>query len=287
MFEQVLAEKAHYPIRTLCAVLGVSASGYYAWRGRPLCSPRVRTDRILGIQLGAAHARSRGTYGSPRLHRALRAAGHRVGRNRVIRLMRAAHLVGRPRRRFRLTTTADPQAAPAPNRLNRGFDVRAPNRVWAADITALPTHEGWLYLAVLLDLCSRRIVGWATRPTLETDLVCAALHLAVGRRRLTTSVLHHSDRGCQYTSDRYQQLLRTHGFHCSMSRPANCYDNAPVESFFHSLKNEIGESAWPTRRAAAQTLADYIDAFYNRERLHSALDYRSPAQFEAALERAI
>ena len=239
------------------------------------------------MQLRALHAASRGTYGSPRLLHALRATGDRVGRCRVIRLMRLDHLVGRPRRRFRVTTTVDHQAIPAPNHLQQRFAIAEPNRVWAGDMTALPTREGWLYLAVLLDLCSRRIVGWATRPTLDTPLICAALTLAVGRRQLTPPVLHHSDRGTQYTSDRYQRLLRAHGFICSMSRSGNCYDNAPVESFFHTLKNEIGERHWASREAATRDVADYIDRFYNRVRLHSALAYQSPMHYETQLGHAV
>jgi putative transposase len=267
-------------------VLGVSPSGYYAWQARPAATAGQRRDRLLRVHLAAVHARRRGTYGSPRLHRALRAAGHRVGRNRVMRLMRVDRLVGKPRRRFRVTTLANPQATPAVNQLNRAFAVATPNRVWGADITSIPTRDGWLYLAVVLDLGSRRIVGWATRPTLETDLVVAALQLALGRRRAAPQ-LHHSDQGSQYTSDRYRQLLHAHGVQASISRPGNCYDNAPVESFFHTLKHEIGEIAWSSRRAATQGLADYIEHFYNRERLHSALDFRSPAAFEAALEHAV
>jgi putative transposase len=265
----------------------VTASGFYAWRGRPLCPPRVRHDQTLRHQLRVAHAASRGVYGSPRLHQALRIAGHRVGRNRVIRLMRLEQLRGRPPRRFQRTTCADPQAAPAPNRLHQRFAVAAPNRVWAADITALPTHEGWLYLAVVLDLCSRRIVGWAVRPTIDTELVCSALQLAIGRRRLVGAVIHHSDRGAQYTSGRYQAVLRAHGFRCSMSRAGNCYDNAPVESFFHTLKVECAHHIAPTRRVAAAAVTNYIERFYNAERLHSSLNYQSPAHFEAAFHVAV
>jgi len=185
-------------VRVLCRTLGVSASGFYAWQARPTPSRRQWDDLALRHQLRVTHRASRGAYGSPRLHEALRQAGHRVGRKRVIRLMRLDGLRGRLRHRFRTTTVKDPAAQPAANHLARRFAVAAPNRVWSADITAIPTGEGWLYLAVLIDLWSRRVVGWALRPTIETDVVCAALH--------------HSDRGTQYTSDRYQALLRTHGF---------------------------------------------------------------------------
>ena len=200
--------------------------------------------------------------------------------------MRLEGLRGRPRRRVRATTVADPRAT-ATNLLRRAFAVARPNRVWAADMTALSTREGWLYLAVVLDLCSRRIIGWAVRPSLETELVCAALELAIATRPIAPGAIHHSDRGAQYTSDRYQRLLRHAGLQCSMSRPGSCYDNAPVESFFHTLKNEIGETTWVSRRAATQALADYIDRFYNNERLHSALNYSSPAHFESGLEQAV
>jgi transposase InsO family protein len=280
-------EKATYPIRVLCRTLGVSASGFYAWQSRPAESGRVRQDQQLRHQLRVAHRASRGVYGSPRLHQVLRQAGHRVSRKRVMRLMRVDGLRGRARRRFRATTVVDPHAQPATNHLGRRFTVAAPNRVWAADITGIPTHEGWFYLAVLLDLWSRRVVGWALRPTLETDVVCAALHLAVGRRTWRRGLLHHSDRGAQYTSDRYQALLRLHGFRCSMSRPGNCYDNAPVESFFRTLKTELGLQAQVTRRQAATAIAEYIEHFYNRERLHSTLQYQSPATFEATWKAAV
>jgi putative transposase len=280
MFTFIQAEKA-YPVRTMCAVLGVSPSGYYAWRGRPLVTPRVRANRGLRARIRAIHAASRGRYGSPRVHEALHAAGERVGRNRVIRLMRREQLRGRPARRFRVTTQPDPARAPAPNVLNQVFAAAAPNRVWTADITAIPTREGWEYLAVLLDLYSRRVVGWAMRPTLDTELVCAAWHLAVGRRRPGPGLIHHSDRGCQYTSDRYQALLRAQAVTCSMSRRGNCWDNAPTESFFRTLKVELDEDVWPTRQTARRAIAAFIEQFYNRERLHSSLNYQSPVAFEA------
>ena len=259
----------------------MSPSGYYQWRGRPLITPQVRANRALGVRIRAIHAASRGRYGSPRIHEALRAEGARLGRNRVIRVMRTEQLRGRPSRRFRVTTLTDPAAAPAPNLLRQVFHAAAPNRVWTADITAISTGEGWLYLAVLLDLYSRRIVGWAVRPTLESDLVCAAWHMASEWRRPAPGLIHHSDRGCQYTSERYQTLLRAHGARCSMSRRGNCFDNAPTESFFRTLKVELEPGVWPTHHAATQAVAEFIERFYNTQRLHSSLGYQSPATFEA------
>jgi transposase InsO family protein len=286
-FAFIATEKAAYPIRVLCRTLGVSASGFYAWQARPTPSARGQQDAVLRQQLRLAHGASRGVYGSPRLHQVLRQAGHHVSRKRVIRLMRVDGLRGRLRRRFRATTVSDPAAQPATNHLAQRFTVAGPNRVWAADITAISTHDGWLYLAVLVDLWSRRIVGWALRPTIETDVVCAALQVAVARRAWRRGLLHHSDRGAQYTSDRYQALLRAHGFRCSMSRPGNCYDNAPVESFFRTLKTELGPQTHATRRQAVTAIADYIEHFYNRERLHSALHYQNPATFEATWKAAV
>jgi putative transposase len=280
-FAFILAEQAHYPVRTMCDVLAVSPSGYYAWRGRPLMTPRVRANRGLRVRIRALHAASHGRYGSPRIHRALQAEGTRVGRNRVIRVMRAEQMRGRPRRRFRVTTQAGAAATPAPNLLKQDFHAAAPNHVWTADITAIPTGEGWVYLAVLLDLYSRRVVGWAMRPTLETELVCAAWQMAVGRRQLGAGLIHHSDRGAQYTSDRYQALLRARAVTCSMSRRGNCFDNAPTESFFRTLKVELEDDGWPTRHAATHAIANFIERFYNTQRLHSSLDYQSPAAFEA------
>jgi transposase InsO family protein len=280
-FEFMLAEKAHYPVRTMCMALGVSPSGYYAWRGRPVMTPQVRANRGLRARICTIYADSHGRYGSPRVHKVLQQEGERLGRNRVIRLMRAEQLRGRPYRRFRVTTQADPAATPVPNLLNQVFQAAAPNQVWTADITAIPTGEGWLYLAVLLDLYSRRVVGWAIRSTMETDLVCAAWHMALGRRRPPRGLVHHSDRGSQYTSDRYQGLLGAHGVTCSMSRRGNCFDNAPTESFFRTLKVEIGDDGyWPTRRAARSAITNFIERFYNLERLHSSLNYQSPAAFE-------
>ena len=268
-------------MRVLCRALGVTRSGYYAWQRRPP-SRRAHHDRQLMTQLRLVHAESRHTYGRPRLHRALRARGIRVGEKRVQRLMRAAALAARGRRRFRVTTDSTHGLPVVTNQLARRFAVATPNTVWAADITALWTREGWCYLAVVLDLASRRVVGWAVRPTLETELVLAALHLALGRRRVRPGLLHHSDRGRQYASVAYQALLAAHGITPSMSRVGNCWDNAPLESFFSGLKAELlPQQPWATHRDAHAAIADHIEAFYNRRRLHSALAFRSPADFEA------
>jgi putative transposase len=282
----VAAEKAQWPVRALCRTLDVSPSGYYAWRTRRR-SARAHWDEVLRRHLRVAAAAGRGTYGRPRLQHALRHAGYRVGPHRLRRLMGLEDLRGRAPRRWRGTTCAAAHAVPAPNLLQQQFAVTTPNRVWGADITAIPAQNGWLYLAVLLDFCSRRIVGWAIRPTLHSDLVCAALHLALGRRHLPAPVLHHSDRGAQYTSDGYQQLLAQAGFRCSMSRAGNCYDNAPVESFFRTLKGDLFARPAETTRDAAVAITEYIERFYNRQRLHSSLNYRSPAAFEATFEVAI
>jgi putative transposase len=282
----IAAEKAHFPVRGLCRALEVSPSGYYAAQRRPP-SPRAQADRALLRRLHVAHAESRGTYGRPRLRRALREAGLRVGDRRVRRLMRVGGLVARGRRRYRVTTDSAHQAPVAPNQLARAFAVAQPNRVWAGDITALWTTEGWLYLAVVLDLASRRVVGWAADATMTTALPLAALRQALARRAISRGALHHSDRGVQYASERYQAVLRQHGMRVSMSRKGNCWDNSVVESFFSSLKTELQPASWATRAEARAALADYIDRFYNVRRLHSTLGYRSPADFEARVRVAV
>ena len=268
-------------MRQLCRTLGVSASGYYAWAAR---QTRPRPDRDLAIRhaIRVAHAESRGRYGSPRILHVLHAHGHRVGRNRVIRLMRAEGLRARAPRRFVLTTDSCHHWAPAPDRLQRRFHVRRPNRCWVADLTYLDTAEGWAYLAVVLDLYSRRVIGWALRPTLHTDLTTTALRMAVDRRRPPRGLVHHSDRGIQYASSEYQALLTTHGLRPSMSRRGDCWDNAVVESFFSTLKQELAPARWLTRDAARHDVAAYIEGFYNPVRLHSTLGYQAPATFEAA-----
>ena len=264
----------------------MSSSGYYAAQHRPP-SARTQHDTTVLRRLHVVHAESRGTYGRPRLQRALRQAGLRVGDRRVRRLMRVGGLVARGRRRYRVTTDSRHDGRIARNHLARAFAVARPNRVWAGDITALWTTEGWLYLAVLLDLASRRVVGWAAQATMETDLPLAALRQALARRQIRRGLLHHSDRGVQYASARYQALLRHHGLRTSMSRKGNCWDNSVVESFFRTLKTELYPMTWSTRTAARTAIADYIERFYNRQRLHSTLNYRSPADFEAQFKVAV
>jgi putative transposase len=280
VFRLIAAERAVSPVRVLCRALGVSASGFYAAYGRPP-SPRAQLDTTLRQRLRVEAAAARHTYGSPRLHRCLQAAGHAVGRKRVIRLMRAEGLHARRRRRFRRTTQSAHDQPIAPNHLARGFRVQRPNQVWAADLTYLETAEGWLYLAVVLDLYARRIVGWATRATLATELPLAALQMALVQRRPAGGGLHHSDRGLQYASAAYRAVLARHGWRASMSGTGNCYDNAVVESFFGSLKRDLDVDQWPSRDAAHAAVRDYIERFYNPVRLHSTLHYQSPVSFEA------
>ena len=263
----------------------MSPSGYYAWRQRPL-SARAQRDAQLARRLQVVHATHRQVYGRPRLHRALRGEGIRIGEKRVRRLMRAAQLIVRRRRRFRVTTNSQHHWTPAPNLLARRFAVAEPERVWAADITAWPLANGWCYLAVVLDMASRRIVGWAAQPTLDTSLPLAALRMALAQRRHRGWLLHHSDRGSQYASDAYQRVLRDHDLTPSMSRVGDCWDNAPVESFFSGLKQELLDRPWATPDHARVALADHID-FYNRRRLHSAIGFRTPLAFEADFGTAV
>ena len=284
-FRFIDAEQAAYPISVRCRVLAVSRAGYYAWVRRGV-SVRTQADIDLTATIRQVHAQSRATDGAPRVHAELAACGVRVGRKRVARLMRAAGLAGcRRRRRGVRTTGADPAATPAPNLVARDFHPPALNRLWVGDITSIPTDEGWLYLAALLDACSRRVVGWAMADHLGTDLALDALTMALTRRRPAAGELvHHTDRGCQYTADRYQAVLAAHGVTCSMSRTRDCYDNAMAESFFATLKTElIHQETWPTRRAARHAIFEWIEGFSNRQRRHSALGSLSPAAFEACL----
>lgn len=281
-FGFIATEKACYPVALMCRVLHVSRAGYYAWRQRPLAA-RALADQSLTLEVAAIHAASRGRYGSPRVHAELRGRGQRTGRKRVARLMRAAGLRARERRRFRRTTDSNHRMAIRENLLARRFTVPAPNISWATDITYLWTPEGWLYLAVMLDLFSRRVVGWSISERLERGLALDALKMALEDRRPAPGLLHHSDRGSQYASHEYQVVLAEHGIVSSMSRRANCWDNAVAESFFASLKMElVYRSRWRTKAQARSALFEYIEVFYNRRRRHSALGYQSPAEFEKA-----
>jgi transposase InsO family protein len=281
MFELVEAEKAQYPVAVLCDVLEVSRSGFYASKKRPPSS-RSKADAQLAVEIAAAHRKSRERYGSPRVHRALRKKGVRVGKKRVERLMRAKGLVGRRKRPFRRTTDSNHVSPIAPNVVARDFEPTAPNEVWAGDVTYIATSEGWSYLAVLLDLFSRRVVGWAMSASNDTALALAALERAVGTRRLVApGLVHHTDRGSPYASDDYRAALASRRMIASMSRKGDCWDNAVAESFFATLRAElVDDERYFSRETAETSIGDYIDNFYNVERLHSHLDYVSPIEFE-------
>ena len=279
-FQFVAQHRTLFPVERMCRVLGVSRSGFYAWQGRG-ASDRTREAERLLAHIRAVHVASRAIYGAPRVYHALRRAGHPVGRHRVARLMQQHGLRGRAAQRFRYIATRHSELPVPPNRVDQNFARADPNRLWLADITQVRTREGWLFLAVLLDACSRRIVGWATaaRPTQVVAL--EALQLALRTRRPTPGLLHHSDRGAPYASADYQHVLDQHGIVGSMSRPGNCYDNAPVESFFHSLKTEwLYHYTLRSRIHARTMIFEYVEGFYNRSRLHSSLDYRPPDEYE-------
>jgi putative transposase len=285
-FRFIAAEKAQYPIALLCRCLRVSRSGFYAWASRGP-SARVQQDARLIAQLRLAHADSRQTYGRPRLCRALRDRGIAVSGKRVARLMRAVGLRARGRRRFIVTTNSRHNFAIAPNRLRRRFRPRRVNRVWAADMTACRLQHGWCYLAVVLDLASRRVLGWAVGRTPAPDLAIAALTPALPRVPKHATLLHHSDRGIPYASDRFRAVLARHHLTPSMSRTGDCWDNAPIESFFSSFKAEASpDHPWVDVQAATSAIREYM-TFYNHRRLHSTLDYQSPVAFEARLARAV
>jgi transposase InsO family protein len=277
------AHEGEFTMIRMCQMLGVSASGYYAWhRRRP--SRRAEANAALMEQIREIHRTSRRTYGSPRVHAALRRCGLACGRNRVARLMRREGLVGRsPRRRYPRTTQAASGNPVAPNVLAQDFTAERPDQKWVADITYVDTAEGWLYLAPVLDLFSRKVVGWSMDNHLYSSLVEDALHMAVIRRRPAPGLLHHSDRGSQYTSDAYQQRLAKLECEVSMSRTGNCYDNAVMESFFSTLKSECLTGQFRTRAQARTAIFEFIEVWYNRHRLHSSLGYLSPEEFEHSL----
>jgi transposase InsO family protein len=274
------AEKAHFPVALMCRWLEVGRSGFYAWCRRGESAWAVKNRQLL-VRIRTVHERARGAYGSPRVHAELKAEGVHVGRRRVARLMREDGLRARKARRFVRTTQSSPSLKPAPNALRRQFDPLRPNQVWAGDITYIPTRQGWLYLAVILDLFSRRVVGWSMGARIDTQLTLRALDMALSTRQSARALLHHSDRGVQYACDAYRARLAEHGIRCSMSRKGNCWDNAVVESFFASLKTELVHHVdFDDQREAQHAVFQYIEAFYNRQRRHSSLDYMSPVQYE-------
>lgn len=274
-----------WPLRLQCRVLEVSRSGYYAWRERPLSeSAQRRMDLTADIQ--AIHARKhQATYGAPRVHRELLAQGQACNRKTVARCMQAAGIRAKTTRKFRVTTTDSNHPHPvARNLVDRNFTPSGKNQTWATDITYIPTGEGWLYLAAVEDLYSRKIVGWSMGARIDSRLVVDALEMALRRERPGGGLTVHSDRGVQYASDHFQRLLSKHGITCSMSRKGNCWDNAPMESFFATLKKElVYHEQYRNREEARRSLFDYLEIFYNRIRRHSSLDYLSPEHFEQAI----
>ncbi len=279
-FAFIDVEKALWPVAVQCDVFGVSSSGYYAWKRRPE-APRATEDAELVVEIKAAHKTGRGAYGSPRVHRELRAKGHRIGRKRVERLMRQEGIAGRKKRRFRKTTDSNHPDPIAPNVLQRNFDVEVPDTAWVTDVTYVWTFEGWLYLAVILDLFSRRVVGWSASANNDRALALSALDRAATARAPAPGMVHHSDRGSVYASVDYGDALSKLGAVKSMSRKGDCWDNAVAESFFATIKGEmIDHEDYLTRGAAIAAIADYIDGFYNPCRRHSAIDYVSPIEFE-------
>ena len=277
-------QSAKLPVRTMCRLLEVQASGYYAWTSRSPCAREARKLQLIeSIRL--VYERSGGTYGSPRVHQALRKRGVSCSRKQVAKLMQQEQIRSTRHRRFRILTTDSNHEYPlAANLLDRQFEQEELNQVWVGDITYVATDEGWLYVASVMDLCSRRIVGWSTADHLRAELAKEALLMAIRERCPNEGLLHHSDRGVQYACAEYQRILERHGIRCSMSRSGNCYDNATMESFFKTFKSElVYQEQYATREEATKSIHPYIEVFYNRQRLHSSLGYRSPAEYEAEL----
>jgi putative transposase len=281
-YDFVEAHRARWPVRLMCRVLRVSPGGYYDWRGRPASTESERREALV-VEIKAIHIQVKARYGSPRLHAELVARGLPCCVNTVARLMREHGIAAKTKRKFRCTTDSNHDRPVAENLLDRRFEPEAPNQSWTADITYVATGEGWLYLAAVEDLYSRGIVGWSMGSRIDSRLVVDALEMAVSRRLPGEGLVAHSDRGSQYASEHYQRILAGHGIACSMSRRANCWDNAPMESFFASLKKELvhGEN-YATREEARASLFEYIEVFFNRVRRHSSLAYMSPAEYERA-----
>ena len=282
-FEFIQAERANSPVTLLCRVLEVSCSGFYRWthaRTRP--SPRRNVNERLAVEIRSIHGESRGTYGSPRVHAELRARGFEIGLNRVARMMADLGVTGQRPRRFRRTTDSHHSHPIAPDLVARDFNPSAPNQLWAADITYIATTSGWAYLAVVLDLFSRRVIGWAIAEHMRTELVLEALARALGTREHGEDLVHHSDRGSQYASTRHREELERRGIQVSMGARGCAYDNAAVESFFATLKKDlVYRVKWLDHHQASLAINEYIQVFYNRRRLHSTLGYMSPVDYEA------
>jgi transposase InsO family protein len=272
--------RSAHGVQKMCRVIGASRSGYYKWNREPQSKRQKDNEKIL-MDIRESHQNSNGVYGSPRIIEDLQANGTKCSKNRVARLMRIHGIVGKAKKKFKATTNSKHNLPVAENLLKQNFAAQKPNTVWVSDITYIWTLEGWLYLAVILDLYSRQVVGWAMSDRLKTDFVIKALYQAIGRRNPGSGCIFHSDRGVQYASADFRDVLNSHGFIQSMSRKGNCYDNAVAESFFHTLKTEhVYDYRYETRADARQSVFDYIEIFYNRQRRHSALGYRSPISFE-------
>ena len=272
----------NFPVRLMCKTLELSPSGFYSWLKRGCNPPRVSRDKKILSEIRLIHSEVRETYGSPRMTDEMQARGHAINHKRIERIMQENGIQGIPARKFKVTTDSKHRFSLAENKLKQRFDAKAPNKVWASDITYISTSEGWMYLAVVMDLYSRRIIGWSMDKHMETSLISNALNMALGMRELGDGMMHHSDRGVQYCSNAYRALLEKNGIAISMSRKACCWDNAVVESFFGTLKQElIYRRRFATRASARVAVEDYIEVFYNRTRRHSTLDSLSPANFEA------
>lgn len=281
-FAFISQHESTWPVTLMCQVLEVSRSGYYAWKNRPNSKQAERRARMTKM-IQIVHAESRQTYGSPRMHRRLLALGYRCCVNFVAKLMRIAEIAAKTRRKFKCTTDSRHTMPVAPNLLARDFSPARTNQAWVTDITYIPTREGWLYLCTVEDLYSRRIVGWSMSGRIDSRLVVRALEMAIAVRRPGPGLIVHSDRGSQYCSEHFQSLLSSHGLRSSMSRKGNCYDNAPMESFYRTLKVELVYwEDYQSRAEATASLREYIETFYNRRRLHSTLGYVSPVEYELA-----
>jgi transposase InsO family protein len=280
-FVFVRKHQKEYPVNMMCRILEVTRAGFYAWLKRPV-SVRAARRQELAEKIVAIHDAYQ-NYGSPRVHRQLLEEGERVSENTVADIMKERQIRSQMHKRFRILTTDSQHDHPiAENLLERDFTARTPDQVWLADITYVPTDEGWLYVAAVMDLCSRKIVGWSMSDNLKSNLTLEALQMAIDRRRPEAGLIHHSDRGVQYACTAYREELRAHGLQASMSRRGNCYDNAPMESFWGTLKTElVYQQRYATREHAMQSLFEYIEVFYNRKRKHSSLNYQSPESFEA------